>query len=56
MLRVNRSILAEGAFAYIKEDMNFRQFLLWGREKVEAEWLLLSLALNSLKFHHKNPK
>ncbi|MBR6395775.1 MAG: transposase, partial [Lachnospiraceae bacterium] len=53
LLRVNRSILAEGTFAYIKEDMNFRQFLLRGREKVKAEWLLLSLALNILKLHHK---
>ena len=53
LLRVNRSILAEGTFAYIKEDMNFRRFLLRGREKVKAEWLLLSLALNILKLHHK---
>ena len=56
LLRVNRSILAEGTFAYIKEDMNFRQFLLRGREKVKAEWLLLSLALNILKLHHKIQK
>lgn len=53
MLRVNRSILAEGAFAYIKEDMNFRQFLLWGIENVKAKWLVLSLELNILKPHHK---
>ena len=53
LLRVNRSILAEGTFAYIKEDLNFRQFLLRGIEKVKAEWLLLSLALNILKLHHK---
>ena len=37
----------------IKEDMNFRQFLFRGREKVKAEWLLLSLTLSILKFHHK---
>jgi len=53
LLRVNRSILAEGTFAYIKEDMNFRQFLLRGIKKVKAEWLLFSLALNLLKLHHK---
>ena len=53
LLRVNRSIQAEGSFAYIKEDLNFRQFLLRGKEKVEAEWLLFSLALNILKLHHK---
>ncbi|MBQ9256015.1 MAG: transposase [Acidaminococcaceae bacterium] len=53
MLRANRSILAEGTFASIKEDMNFRQFLLRGREKTKAEWLLLFLELNMLKLHHK---
>ena len=49
LLRVNRSIQAEGTFAYIKEDLDFRQFLLRGKEKVKAEWLLFSLALNILK-------
>lgn len=53
LLRVNRSILAEGTFAYIKEDLCFRRFLLRGKEKVKAEWLLFSLALNILKLHHK---
>ena len=53
LLRVNRSIQAEGTFAYIKEDLDFRRFLLRGKEKVKAEWLLFSLALNILKLHHK---
>lgn len=53
LLRVNRSIQAEGTFAYIKEDLNFRRFLLRSREKVKAEWLIFSLALNILKLHHK---
>ena len=53
VLRVNRSIQAEGTFAYIKEDLDFRQFLLRGKKKVKAEWLLFSLALNILKLHHK---
>jgi hypothetical protein len=39
--------------AYVKEDMNFRQFMLRGKERVKAEWLLLSLALNILKPHNK---
>src|SRR5699024_12310005 len=30
LLRVNRSIQAEGVFAMIKEDMNFRRFLTRG--------------------------
>ena len=53
LLRVYRSIQAEGTFAYIKEDLAFRRFLLRGKEKVKAEWLLFSLALNILKLHHK---
>ena len=53
LLRVNRSIQAEGSFAYIKHDLDFRRFLLRGNVKVAAEWLLLSLALNILKLHHK---
>lgn len=53
LLRVNRSIQAEGTFAFIKEDMNFRRFLLRGSVKVHAEWLLYSLALNILRLHHK---
>ncbi len=53
LLRINRSIQGEGTFAYIKEDLSFRQFLLRGKEKVKAEWLLFSLAMNILKLHHK---
>lgn len=53
LLRVNRSIQSEGTFAYIKEDLSFRQFLLRGKAKVDAEWLLFSLALDVLKLHHK---
>ena len=53
LLRVNRSIQAEGVFAMVKEDMNFRRFLLRGRMKVEVEWTLLSLAYNILKLHNK---
>ena len=53
LLRVNRSIQAEGNFAYIKHDLDFRRFLLRGNVKVAAEWLLFSLALNILKLHHK---
>ena len=53
LLRVNRSIQAEGVFAMVKEDMNFRRFLLRGSAKVEVEWTLLSLAYNILKLHNK---
>ena len=53
LLRVNRSIQAEGNFAYVKHDLDFRRFLLRGNVKVAAEWLLFSLALNILRLHHK---
>ena len=53
LLRVNRSIQAEGVFAVIKEDMNFRRFLTRGRANVTVEWYLVSMAFNILKLHHK---
>lgn len=53
LLWVNRSIQAEGNFAYVKRDLDFRRFLLRGNIKVAAEWLLFSLALNILRLHHK---
>ena len=53
LLRVNRSIQAEGNFAYVKQGLDFRRFLLRGNTKVTAEWLLFSLALNILRLHHK---
>ena len=36
LLRVNRSIQSEGVFAMIKEDMNFRRFLIRG---IPMSWL-----------------
>ena len=36
LLRVNQSIQAEGTFAYIKEDLDFRRFLLRGKEKSQS--------------------
>ena len=56
LIRVNRSIQAEGVFAMTKEDMGFRRFMLRSTVKVEVEWMLLSLAYNLLKLHHKTQK
>ena len=56
LIRVNRSIQAEGVFAMTKEDMGFRRFLLRSAVKVKVEWTLLSLAYNILKLHHKIQK
>lgn len=43
LLRVNRSIQAEGVFAAIKEDLNFRRFLTRGNANVTVEWYLVSM-------------
>jgi len=53
LLRMNRSIQAEGVFAMIKEDMNFRRFMMRGKKNVNVEWHLVSMAYNILKLHHK---
>lgn len=52
-LRVNRSIQAEGAFADIKADMNFRRFLGKGTGNALATVMLLAMAHNIQKLHHK---
>ncbi len=53
LLRVNRSIQAEGSFAMTKEDMQFRRFLTRGKYNVTVEWLLLCFAYNVCKLDHK---
>ena len=40
-------------FAYTKTDLQFRRFMLRGKEKVGAEWSLLAMAYNILRMHHK---
>ena len=56
LLRINRSIQAEGVFAMIKEDLNFRRFMMRGKKNVNVEWHLVSMAYNILKLHHKIQK
>lgn len=53
MLRMNRSIQAEGSFAQIKHDMNFRRFMCRGQKNVLAESILLAIAHNITKLHNK---
>ena len=53
LLRINRSIQAEGVFAMIKGDMDFRRFMMRGKKNVTVEWYLVSMAYNILKLHHK---
>lgn len=52
-LRMNRSIQAEGSFAYIKADMSFRRYLCRGQKNVLAESILLAMAHNINKLDSK---
>ena len=53
MLRMNRSIQAEGAFAVMKEDRGFRRFLCRGAENVLAETVLMAVSQNIAQLHRK---
>ncbi len=56
LLRVNRSIQAEGSFGDLKQDMQFRRYLSKGKENVLAESILLAMARNLNKLHNKIQK
>ncbi|RJE48049.1 transposase [Dehalobacter sp. MCB1] len=53
LLRVNRSIQAEGAFGVLKNDYNFNRFLTRGRKNVKNEFMLLCIGYNVNKLHAK---
>ena len=53
MLRMNRSIQAEGSFADVKEDMNFRRYLYRGKANALAESILVAMGRNINKLHCK---
>ena len=53
MLCMNRSIQAEGSFADVKEDMNFRRYLYRGKANALAESILLAMGRNINKLHCK---
>ena len=52
-LRMNRSIQAEGAFAQVKQNMQFKRFLSRGNKNVLSECILVALAHNINKLHSK---
>ncbi len=52
-LRMNRSIQVEGSFGNIKQDMGFRRYMCRGKVNVLAESILLAMAYNINKLHHK---
>ena len=47
-----RKQTVEPVFGIVKEAMGFRQFLLRGLEKVEAEWALVTLAYNCKRLNN----
>jgi transposase len=49
-----RKAIVEPVFAYLKHVRGFRQFLLRGQARVEAEWLLMCLTHNVLKMFRAN--
>ena len=53
LLRMNRSIQAEGSFALWKEDGSFRQFLCRGQANVYAESVLMAIAQNIDNLHRR---
>lgn len=53
LLRMNRSIQAEGSFGDLKQDMKFRRYLSKGTSNVLAESTLLAMARNINKLHNK---
>lgn len=53
LLRMNRSIQAEGAFGDVKADMRFRRFLCKGQYNILAETMLLAMGRNIKKLHNK---
>ena len=53
MLRMNRSIQAEGSFSEIKDGMGFRRYLSRGKGNVLTESVLLAMARNINKLHAK---
>lgn len=53
LLRMNRSIQAEGVFAVIKQDYSFRRFLTRGKENVRTEMLLMAIGYNIFRLHCK---
>ena len=56
LFRINRSIQVEGSFGDLKQDMQFRRYLSKGTSNVLAESILLAMAKNINKLHHKIQK
>ena len=53
LLRMNRSIQAEGTFGIIKNDRWYKRIVRRGIESVKLELLLVSIGHNLYKYHNK---
>ena len=53
LLRMNRSIQAEGTFGIIKNDRWYKRIVRRGMESVRLEVFLVSIGHNLYKFHNK---
>jgi hypothetical protein len=48
-VRINRSIQVEGTFAQIKSNLFFTRFKSFGYQRTTSEWILMCLAMNSIR-------
>jgi len=54
LLRMNRSIQAEGTFGVIKWDKSYKRLFRRGRKSVNLELMLISCGYNLYKYHNKS--
>lgn len=53
LLRMNRSIQAEGAFGILKQDRGYRRIVRKSLEKVTLEAYMIAIGYNIYKYHNK---
>ena len=53
LLRMNRSIQAEGTFGVMKNDRNYKRIVRKGIKSVKLEIFLVSIGHNLYKYHNK---
>lgn len=53
LLRMNRSIQAEGTFGIMKKDRNYKRIVRRGIKSVKLEVFLVSIGQNLYKYHNK---
>ena len=56
LLRMNRSIQAEGTFGIMKNDRWYKRIVRRGIESVRLEIILVSIGQNLYKYHNKKKK